>query len=156
MITARRRKRLRKRFGASSIAAKRLSSTVFYLDESIYSRRLADAMREAGANVRTPYDDGLAGSSDESWLTTIGQRGWLALMRDQNIRRRPLERRALVSAGVGAFVCTAGEATANETATAVILLLRKMVNIGTSERRPFICTFTLRGAVRQMSPRDLK
>src|SRR6185437_13670693 len=59
MITARRRKRLRKRFGANSIAAKRLSSTVFYLDESIYSRRLADAMRESGATVRTPYDDGL-------------------------------------------------------------------------------------------------
>ena len=113
-------------------------------------------MRESGATVRTPYDDGLAGSSDESWLTTIGQRGWLAMMRDQNIRRRSLERRALVSAGVGVFVCTAGEATANETAAAVILLLRKMVNIGTSERRPFIYTFTLRGALRQISSRELK
>ena len=72
MITARRRKRLRKRLDASSTAAKRLSSTVFYLDESIYSRRLTDALREGGANVVTPYDGGLAGSADESWLALVG------------------------------------------------------------------------------------
>ena len=88
MITARRRKRLRKRLDANSTAAKRLSSAVFYLDESIYSRRLADAMREAGAQVVTPYEGGLAGSTDESWLALIGSRRWLALMRDQNIKHR--------------------------------------------------------------------
>ena len=78
MITARRRKQLRKRLDANSTAAKRLSSAVFYLDESIYSRRLADAMREAGAQVVTPYEGGLAGSTDESWLALIGSRRWLA------------------------------------------------------------------------------
>lgn len=155
MITARRRKRLRKRLDANSIAAKRLRSTFFYLDESIYSRRLAEAMSEAGANVVTPYEVQLAGATDESWLSTIGARRWLALMRDQNIRRRPLERRALVSAKVGAFVCIAGEATADETATAVISLLKKMVNIASSERRPFICTFGLGASLRQIPRRDL-
>jgi hypothetical protein len=146
---------LRKRSGANSIAAKRLRSTVFYLDESIYSRHLADAMREAGSNVVTPYDGGLAGMTDESWLAAIGPRRWLALMRDQNIRRRPLERQALVAAKVGAFVCIAGEATAEETAIAVISLLKKMVNIASSERRPFICTFGLGGSLRQIPRRDL-
>src|SRR5215475_9546581 len=102
MITARRRKRLKRRLDANSIAAKRLNNTVFYLDESIYSRRLADEMRRAGATVVTPYEAGLAGASDESWLAAIGERRWLALMRDQNIRRRLLERRALVAAQVGA------------------------------------------------------
>src|SRR5882757_8164631 len=96
MITARRRKRLRKRSGANSTVAKRLSRTVLYLDESIYSRRLADGMRTAGANVLTPYDTGLAGSPDESWLAEIGARRWLALMRDQNVRRSRPERQALV------------------------------------------------------------
>lgn len=62
-------------------------------------------MREAGAQVVTPYEGGLAGATDESWLALIGSRRWLALMRDQNIKRRALERRALVSAKVGAFVC---------------------------------------------------
>jgi len=71
-------------------------------------------VREAGAQVVTPYEGGLAGTTDESWLAHIGSRRWLALMRDQNIKRRALERRALVSAKVGAFVCTTGEATADQ------------------------------------------
>ena len=155
MTTARRRKRLRRRSGASSIAAKRLSAVVFYLDESIYSRRLVEGMRAAGATVVTPYDAELAGVSDESWLTAIGPRGWLALMRDQNIRRRPLERRALAAAGVGAFVCTAGEATAEETTAAVIRLLRRMINVAVSETRPFICAFGLGGTLRAIPRRDV-
>ena len=155
MITARRRKRLRKRLDANSIAAKRLSSAVFYLDESIYSRRLADAMREAGAQVVTPYEGGLAGSTDESWLAHIGSRRWLALMRDQNIKRRALERRALVSAKVGAFGCTTGEATADEVTAVVLKLIQKMVNIGVSEPRPFVYTFGLSGHLRQIPRREL-
>jgi hypothetical protein len=156
MTTAQRRKRLRKRLGANSIAAKRLSSTVFYLDESIYSRRLAEGMRQAGASIVTPYDAGLAGSTDEAWLEAIGARRWVALMRDQNIRRRTLERRALLAAKVGAFVCIAGEATADEITATVVALLRKMVNIAASERRPFIFTFGLGRTLRQIPHRELQ
>ena len=146
---------MKRRLDANSIAAKRLSNTVFYLDESIYSRRLAEDMRQAGATVVTPFEAGLAGATDESWLTTIGQRRWLALMRDQNIRRRLLERQALVAAEVGAFVCVAGEATAEETASVVTSLLRKMARIATSERRPFIYTFGLAPTLRPISRREL-
>lgn len=156
MITARRRKRLRKRFGANSTAAKRLKRTVFYLDESIYSRRLAEGMRAAGPNVTTPYEAELAGSNDQLWLTVMGARGWVALMRDQNIRRRVLEKRALIAAKVGAFICIAGEATAEETTATVVSLLQKMANIASSERRPFVYTFGLSGKTRQISRRALQ
>jgi hypothetical protein len=113
-------------------------------------------MRTAGANVVTPYDTGLAGSSDESWLAAIGPRRWLALMRDQNVRRRRLERQALVAAGVGAFVCVAGEATAEEIAAVVIPLLPKMANIAISERRPFLFAFGLSGVLRQIPRQELR
>ena len=146
---------MRKRFGANSTAAKRLKRTVFYLDESIYSRRLAEGMRAAGASVTTPYEAELAGSTDENWLVAVGERRWLALMRDQNIRRRALEKQALVSAEVGAFVCTAGEGAAGETTEAIVALLQKMVSIAASERRPFIYTFGLRGSLRQIPRREL-
>jgi hypothetical protein len=112
-------------------------------------------MREAGANLVTPFEADLAGSTDEEWLAAIGEKGWLALMRDQNIRRRALERRALVAAGVGAFVCTAGEATAGEVRDAVTGLLQKMVNVAVSEPRPFIFTFGLAGKLRQIPRREL-
>ena len=77
-------------------------------------------------------------------------------MRDKNIRRRELELKALVAAGVGAFVCTTGEATAEETAAAVSAVLKKMVNIAASERRPFIYAFGIGGTLRQISRRELK
>lgn len=112
-------------------------------------------MKSIGANVVTPYEVGLAGSPDESWLDAIGKQRWVALMRDQNIRRRPLERRALAAARVAAFVCIAGEATAEETALAVTSLLQKMANIAFSEHRPFIYTFGLGGSMRQIPRREL-
>lgn len=112
-------------------------------------------MREAGAQVVTPYEGGLAGTTDESWLAHIGSRRWLALMRDQNIKRRALERRALVAAKVGAFVCTTGEATADEVTTVVLRLIKKMANIGVSEPRPFVYTFGLSGLLRQIPRREL-
>ena len=156
MITARRRKRLKRRSAANSTEAKRLSSATFYLDESINSNALADAIKSAGAAVVRPPDVGLTAADDPTWAAKIGPRNWLVLMRDKHIRRRRLEREALVAAGLGAFVCTAGEATAAETAKAVLTALRTMVNIGTSEPRPFIYVFGLAGVLRKLPSRELR
>ena len=55
-------------------------------------------MREAGAQVVTPYEGGLAGTTDESWLAHIGSRRWLALMRDQQVRLQGINDRKIVEA----------------------------------------------------------
>jgi hypothetical protein len=135
-----RRKRSRKRSAASSIA-KRLESTVFYLDESIYSRVLYERMVSLGARVERVGEAFPFGSSDQVWLKGCGQRGWVALTRDRNIRRRPLERRAIRSAGAAVFVFTAGGASAGDTANSIARLLHRFVNIAASEKRPFVRTF---------------
>lgn len=43
--------------------------------------------------------------ADEEWLADAGARGWIVLMKDAAIRRRPAERDAL-AAGVRAFCLT--------------------------------------------------
>jgi hypothetical protein len=91
---------------------KRLNQAVFYLDESIYSRVLASAMQVAGANVRRVGPDIQKGSTDEEWLEIVGKNNWIALMRDQKIRRRRLETEALKTHGVAAFAFTGGQETA--------------------------------------------
>jgi hypothetical protein len=68
-------------------------------------------------------------------------------MRDQRIRRRPLETQSLRDARVGAFVFTAGEATAQATALVVLSKLQKILNISRSERRPFLCTLGITGGM---------
>jgi len=147
-----RRKISRKRSAASS-NAKRLESAVFYLDESIYSRTLGEALEQAGVVVRRPGVDVPFGAPDEVWLQTAGAQGWIVLMRDQRVRHRVLEIQALRSARVGAFVLTAGQATARDTAVAVVGKLQKIVNISRSERRPFLYTLGITGALSRIKIR---
>jgi hypothetical protein len=97
--------------------------------------------------VRRPGTDVPFGTPDESWLATAGERGWVVLMRDQRVRHRALEIQALSSARVGAFVLTAGQATARDTATIILGKLQKMVNISRSEPRPFLYALGMSGSL---------
>ena len=106
-----RRKTSKKRSAASS-SAKRPESTVLYLDESIFSPVLCDALESAGVAVRRPGIDIAFGTPDEVWLQKAGAERWIVLMRDQRIRHRALEIQSLREARVGAFVFSGGEATA--------------------------------------------
>jgi hypothetical protein len=136
----RNRKPSKKRSAASS-TVRLLEQTVFYLDESIYSRVLAAAMLAGGAQVRMPADLAGFGAPDEKWLPRAAANDWLILMRDQRVRYRELEKHALRDAGAGAFVFTGGQATAADTADIVCRLLRKFANINRSERKPFLFSF---------------
>jgi hypothetical protein len=71
--------------------------------------RLDSAMEKAGANVRRIGPDIPRGSPDEVWLEIVGKNNWIALMRDQKIRRRRLETEALKVHGVAAFAFTGGQ-----------------------------------------------
>jgi hypothetical protein len=144
-----RRRRSKKRSAASSLA-KRLDAAVFYLDESIYSRALEAALLAAGVRVEHAGPLIPIGSPDEFWLTEAGTRGWIVLSRDQRIRYRELEHRALRAAGVAAFVFTGGQATARDTATVLSRLVPKLVKIATSEPRPFIYAVGHTGTLRRL------
>ncbi len=74
-------------------------------------------------------------------------------MRDQRVRHRELEIQALNAARVGAFVLTAGQATARDTAAVIIGRLQKLVNISKSERRPFLYTLSITGALSRVKIR---
>jgi hypothetical protein len=147
-----RRKTSRKRSAASSIA-KRLESAVFYLDESIYSRILSDGLISAGVSVKRPGIDIPFGTQDQEWLAIAGAKGWIVLMRDQRVKNRTLEIQSLRDARVGAFVLTAGQATAQTTAVVVLSRLQKIVNISRSERKPFLYTLGISGALSKVKIR---
>lgn len=104
-------------------------------------------MRAAGATVEHVRGAVRAGASDEEWLTFVGERRWVAIMRDQRIRWRRLEREALNMSGVGAFVFTGGQATARDTADTIVLKLPKLAAIARSERRPFLYAISRGGTL---------
>jgi len=74
-------------------------------------------------------------------------------MRDQRVRHRALEVNALRAARVGAFVLTAGQATAQSTAVAILSKLPKMLNIFRSERKPFLYTLSPGGTLSRVKIR---
>ena len=108
---------------------------------------LLDALRAAGATVEHVRGAVKAGSDDAEWLSIAGKHRWIVLMRDQRIRYRRLEREALKTAEVGAFVFTGGQATAKDTADVIVPKLAKIASIARSEPRPFLYTLTLGGTL---------
>jgi hypothetical protein len=90
--------------------ARREPSPEFFIDRSLGSRHLAEALRVRGQIVHTlssVYGEQVGQSIvDERWLGDSGAHGWIVLMKDDAIRRRPAEREALIAAGVRAFCLT--------------------------------------------------
>jgi hypothetical protein len=87
------------------------------------------------------------------WLAACGERGWVALSRDRGVRRRHLERVAILESSVALFVFTKGTATAAETADAVERHLHRFASIAESEPRPFIRTFGYGTTIGRVKPR---
>lgn len=82
----------------------------FFIDRSLGSHQLPSALRAAGLIVHTlasVYGEHEAQRvRDEVWLELAGRNGWIVLAKDDRIRRRPLERAAIIEHRVKAFVLT--------------------------------------------------
>lgn len=84
---------------------------------------------------------------DEEWLTRAGQEGWVVLTKDKLIRKRPIEREALVAAHVRAFVFTGGNVSGVEMAESIIAAIPRMLRVIAATEPPFIARITGSGAV---------
>ena len=131
------RKRSGTRSAASSTSKPPESLTVF-LDESLDSLSVVTALCDAGAAVERLTDRFPKGTQDEVWLTEAGRKKWTVLTRDKRIRYRKLERLALQSAKVRAFVFTGGNVTAKETGTILAGALGRIAKIVAADPGPFI------------------
>jgi hypothetical protein len=84
---------------------------------------------------------------DEEWLTRAGHEGWIVLTKDKLIRKRPIERGALVAANVRAFVFTGGNMSGVEMSESIVAAIPRMLRIIDSTAAPFIARITGAGDV---------
>jgi hypothetical protein len=91
---------------AASLISRPRDPLVLFLDESLDSDSIAEALTDAGVKVERLTHHLPRGTRDEEWLSLAGRKGWVVLTRDKRIRYRRLERLALESARVRAFVFT--------------------------------------------------
>lgn len=97
------------------MASKKQSATkpppevvTFFIDRSL-GRQAGLALREAGAAVELHDDHFAADATDVEWLTDVGTKGWAVITKDKRIRRRPLERDAVLAARLRVFVLSASK-----------------------------------------------
>lgn len=88
------------------------ATPTFFVDRSLGRNLVPQGLRRAGWDVVTlaehygfPRE---AAVGDEEWLALSGQRGWAVLMKDERIRYRSTERKALLDAKIQAFCLSAG------------------------------------------------
>lgn len=83
----------------------------FFVDRSLGGVFVAAAIRQAGLKVVVHDDEFEPDARDVDWLREVGRRGWVVLTKDARIRTNALERGALLSANVAAFMLGRGDMT---------------------------------------------
>lgn len=103
-------------------SARCASGTVptLFIDRDTWSHLLDAELRKAGIPFVAHREVFEPAALDPQWIAEIGRRGWVAVTRDKNIRRRPNELRAVRKAGVHMFALTSGNLSAADTAAIII------------------------------------
>ena len=109
--------------------------------------KVADAMRQAGAQVRVHDDHFPPDARDEDWLREVGRKQWVVLTRDQRIRHRKLELAALFKARVAAFVFTGGNVSGEDMADTLVRSLPAISRFVAKHPRPFIASIIKSGRI---------
>jgi hypothetical protein len=108
----------------------------------------------AGHEIRAWYDH-FPGIDDIEWLPAIGERGWVLLTKDKDIRRRPLEIEAILNSRVRAFVLTASGLRREEQADIFLKAMPKIHRV-CRRRGPFVYNVTALGNLGEISTRVLR
>src|SRR5262249_55399174 len=122
-------------------------------DRSVGRYHVPKALRMAGVEVRI-HDDHLEPTTpDEVWLAEAGQRGWVVLTKDDNIRRRQGAIKAIVRNQVRTLVLPTGSLAGQEMAEIVIRALPRIRQLVIDFLPPFIAIVTRSGRVNRLNLR---
>ena len=135
---------------------KQLREFTFFLDRNLGSKRVAEALRQAGANVEVHADHFAPDGSDEEWLATCGKRGWIAITLDYRIRYRASERDTLKVYKVRAFlIARAGEMNGEVLSQLLVGKLPKFVALASQTPAPFAYRVTPSGTITKLPLKQL-
>lgn len=121
----------------------------FFIDECLGGKALSDALCAAGHVVVLHRDYFPAGADDVVWLTALHERraDWIVLTKDKQIRKRPLEKQALMAAGLRVFALTAADLGTDAQVDAFLKGLRRIGRISRLPG-PYIARVTASGDVK--------
>jgi hypothetical protein len=124
----------------------------FYVDECL-GRGIALRLQTEGHDARA-FDE-FAGKPDVEFLPIIGERQWVLITKDKNVRRNQLEVEAILNSDVRAFVVTAANFNHEQIAQLVLKAMPKITRIS-RQQGPFVYNITASGIVSQIPHRTLR
>jgi hypothetical protein len=147
------RERRSKKQSASSGArpdASEFGRVVFFVDRSLRSKYVPEALRAAGARVEIHQGHFSDEAEDVDWLGEAGRRGWIVLTKDDRIRYRTHEVAAIERAGVRAFVLTTARMRGSDMATLFSTVALKLVRLSINTPPPFVFALNRSGELRRV------
>jgi predicted nuclease of predicted toxin-antitoxin system len=101
----------------------------FLIDRCLGRLAVPDAIRavlEGGERVEHLDDHFPQNAKDDEWIPVVGQRGWIILTKDSNLRRNPLEIAAMKSAETAVFIFANGNAKSDQVAAGLRIALPRI------------------------------
>jgi len=89
-------------------------------------KKVPDALRAAGVEIRVHDELFPQGTEDVAWLGEAGAHRWVVITRDDRIRYNQLEKQAVLAAELRFFSITSSSLTGDEAATLILSALSKM------------------------------
>jgi hypothetical protein len=105
------------------------------------------ALRNAGLRVEVLTDHFPPNAPDAEWLPTVGQRGWVILTKERQIRNNQVEIVKLFESGAPCFSLTSADMTGAEMALAFIAAVPDVCRFLRKFTPPFVATITPVGKV---------
>ena len=106
---------------------------------------MPDALAGAGVCVEPHGKHFRHDAPDTEWLSEVGRRGWVVLTKDKRIRYNPLEKQALLAAGVRAFFLTCGDMSGPDMAALFVRHLPAIERIARKAPGPVIALVSRSG-----------
>ena len=133
-------------------AAKPPDGTAFFIDRSlgidpIRSDPIRAELVKSGLVVEIHDDHFARDEEDRVWLQKVGEHRWVVLTKDQKLRYRPLEIRALRASKARVFVLTAGNLRGSEIAAVFLAALPRILKILHSQPGPFVARVSRSGQI---------
>jgi hypothetical protein len=119
-------------------AAKPREKIVFFIDRSLGKIDVPEAIRAAGYSCELHDDHFNQTTEDTVWLSSVASKRWVVLTKDERIRYRPLELRALEAAQLRAFIVICGNVRGADTAAILVKAMPHIIKALSGQAGPFI------------------
>ena len=140
-----RKRKSRKQSVASN---KSLPDLVIFIERNLGKHKVAQILQNAGEQVEVHDDHLPQNAPDEEWIQLVGEKGWLAVTKDKNIRYRQSELEAIKEYKARIFVIRAKNVTAEDIGNILLKASSRMKKFSARTKSPFVVAIYGDGSIK--------